>query len=127
MTSTTRIHWIRILIAGFLAEAAVFVVVIPVLLTRGRHPLLYVAPVASFVMCFLFAIWVGRRLESQFVLHGILIGLVSTLIYVGLTRAQPEPAAYLFAHLLKIAGGAVGGLVASRQKAALAGRNVALN
>jgi putative membrane protein (TIGR04086 family) len=112
----TRIHWVRALIGGFLAEAAVFVVVIPVLLTVGQRPLLYVAPVASLVMCFLFAIWVGRRLESRFVLHGILVGIVATLIYVVLTRAKPEPPAYLLAHALKILGGAAGGLVASRQR-----------
>ena len=118
MSNSQKIHWVRILIGGFLAEAAVFVVVIPVLMAAGQHPLLYVAPIASLVMCFLFAIWVGRRIESQFVLHGILVGVVATLIYVALTRAKPEPAAYLLAHVLKILGGAAGGLLVSRQKAA---------
>jgi hypothetical protein len=117
MNSANRMHWIRAVIGGFLAEAAVFVVVIPVLMTAGQHALLYVAPVASLVMCFLLAIWVGRRLESGFVLHGILVGLVATLIYVALTRAPPEPRAYLLAHALKILGGAFGGLVAARRHA----------
>ena len=132
MSNSEKIHWVRVLIGGFLAEAAVFVVVIPVLMTAGQHPLLYVAPIASLVACFLFAIWVGRRVESQFVLHGILVGVVATLIYVALTRAKPEPAAYLLAHGLKILGGAAGGLVASRQraaatKAATTGQNVPTN
>jgi len=117
MNASARIHWIRALIGGFLAEAAVFVVVIPVVMTAGQHPLLYVAPVASLVMCFLFAIWVGRGLESRFVLHGILVGAVATLIYVALTRAQPEPPAYLLAHALKLLGGAAGGFVAGRRRA----------
>ena len=118
MNPSTRIHWVRALIGGFLAEAAVFVIVIPVLMTAGQHPLLYIAPIASLVMCFLFAIWVGRRLESGFVLHGVLVGVVATLIYLALTRAQPEPPAYLLAHALKLLGGAAGGLVASRRRAA---------
>ena len=118
MSRPARIHWVRAAIGGFLAEAAVFVVVIPVLMAAGQHPLLYVAPIASLVMCFLFAIWVGRRIEGQFVLHGILVGVVATLIYVALTRAKPEPAAYLLAHVLKILGGAAGGFRVSRQKAA---------
>jgi hypothetical protein len=68
MSTSSRIHWIRILIGGFLAEVSVFVIVIPIYMLAGQHALLYVAPVASLVMCFVFAIWVGRRLESGFIL-----------------------------------------------------------
>jgi hypothetical protein len=118
MNMSTRIHWIRVLVGGFLAEAAVFVVVIPVFMISGQHALLYAAPLASLVMCFLFALWVGRRLESHFILHGMLVGVVATLLYVGLTLARPEPLAYLVAHALKILGGAAGGLVASRRRRA---------
>ena len=116
--NTPRIHWLRALLGGFLAEAAVFVIVIPILLTAGQAPLLYVAPVASLVMCFLFAIWVGRVVQSHFILHGILVGVVATLIYVALTRAKPEPSAYILAHALKILGGAAGGFVIARKKVA---------
>jgi hypothetical protein len=108
-----RIHWIRVLVGGFLAELGVFAVVLPVLKVSGQHALLYVAPVASLAMCFLLAFVVGRWLESRFVLHGFLIGVVATLIYVALTRAQPEPLACILAHGLKMVGGAIGGFVAS--------------
>ena len=118
MNTPTRIHWIRILVGGFLAEACVFAVVIPVFLISGQHALLYAAPAASLVMCFLFALWVGRRLESRFVLHGLLVGVVAALLYVGLTLARPEPLAYLVAHGLKILGGAAGGAVAGRRRTA---------
>jgi hypothetical protein len=111
-----KIHWVRALIGGFLAEAALFVVVLPVYKGVGQHPLLYVAPAGSLVMCFLFATWVGRRLEGRFVLHGILVGVVATLIYVALTRAQPEPTAYIVAHGLKILGGAAGGCLVARRR-----------
>jgi membrane protease YdiL (CAAX protease family) len=116
MNSSGRIHWVRVLIGGFLAELSVFAVVVPVLLLWGQHPLLYVAPPASLVACFLFALWVARKVDSRFVLHGILVGVVATLIYVGLTRGQPEPWAYILAHALKIMGGAAGGLVAARRQ-----------
>ncbi len=118
MNTPTRIHWIRVLIGGFLAEVSVFAVVIPVFKISGPRALVYAAPSASLVMCFLLALWVGRRLESRFVLHGILVGVVATLLYVALTLARPEPFAYLVAHGLKILGGAGGGLVAGRQRAA---------
>lgn len=108
------------MIGGLLAEVSVFVVVIPVFRIAGQHALLYVAPVASLVMCFLFALWVGRRVESRFILHGLLVGVVATLLYVALTRAQPEPFAYYVAHGLKLLGGAAGGFVASRRQSATA-------
>lgn len=116
MASSSRIHWVRILIGGFLAEVSVIAFVIPVSLLFGKHSLPYSAPVASMVACFLFAIWVARRADSNFVLQGALVGVVATLIYIGLTRGQPEPIAYIVAHALKILGGAVGGLVAARNK-----------
>jgi len=124
MNTFTRIQWTRVLIGGFLAEACVFALVIPVFVISGQHALLYAAPLASVVVCFLFALWVGRRLESLFVLHGILVGIVATLLYVGLTRARPEPFAYLVAHGLKILGGAAGGFVAGRRRLAATARDL---
>jgi predicted small integral membrane protein len=110
-----RVHWIRILIGGFLAEALLILIVIPINMTFGQTPLLYVAPVGSLVTCFPFAMWVGRGVESRFVLHGVLVGVVAMLIYLALTRLQPEPFAYVIAHVLKLLGGAGGGLVAGRR------------
>jgi putative membrane protein (TIGR04086 family) len=115
MTAATRIHWARVAVGGFLAEVAVFVALVPVFLLFGQRALPYAAPVASLVMMFLFAVWVGRRIESRFVLHGVLVGIVATLLYVALTLAQPEPFMYLVAHGLKIVGGAAGGFVAGRR------------
>lgn len=125
MNASKRIHWARVLLGGFLAEASVFALVLPVYLIAGQHALLYAAPAASLAMCFLLALWVGRRLESGFVLHGILIGVVATLLYVGIDRAGPEPFAYLVAHGLKILGGAGGGLLAGRRRAAATTTEVA--
>jgi putative membrane protein (TIGR04086 family) len=118
MDLSTRIHWLRILVGGFLAEACVFAVVIPFFMAHRPQAVLYVAPVASLAMCFLFALWAGRRVESRFVLHGVLVGVVATLLYLGLTLARPEPFAYILAHGLKILGGAAGGMVAGRQSSA---------
>jgi putative membrane protein (TIGR04086 family) len=119
MNSTARIHWVRALIGGFLAEVSVFAVVIPGFKLYGERALPYAALPGSLVACFLFALWVGRRVDSRFVLHGILVGVVATLLYVGLTRGRPEPLAYLIAHALKILGGAAGGLVAGRRRKAM--------
>jgi hypothetical protein len=118
MTTSTRIHWIRVLIGGFLAEASVIAIMIPVSMIVGQHSLAYAAPLASLVMCFLFGFWVGRQLKSRFILHGMMVGVVATLLYVGLTLARPEPFAYLVANGLKVLGGAGGCAFAGLRRAA---------
>ena len=116
MNDFARIHGVRILIGGFLAEASVFAVVVPVFLLFGQRAVPYAALSASLVTCFLFALWVGRRIDSRLVLHGTLVGVVATLLYVGLTLGRPEPPAYLVAHVLKIVGGAAGGFFTERRR-----------
>jgi hypothetical protein len=111
-----KMHWVRILIGGFLAEAGLILLVIPVAIKWGQHPLLYLAPAGSLVLCFLFGFWVGRGLKSRFVVHGLLVGAVAIAIYLALTRLQPEPWAYIVAHGLKLAGGASGGWLAGRNR-----------
>jgi hypothetical protein len=118
MSALAGIHWVRALIGGFLAEVAVFAVVVPISFALGKNSMLYTAPVASLVACFLLALWVARGISSRFVLHGVLVGVVAALLYIALTRAQPEPFAYVVAHVLKILGGAAGGLVAWRRRGA---------
>jgi putative membrane protein (TIGR04086 family) len=109
-------HRARILLGGLLAEVALILAIVPLGLRFGDNFLHYTAPPGSFVMCFLGALWVCRRIESHFILHGTLVGVVAALIYVGLTRAQPEPFAYILAHALKLVGGACGGFVAQRRR-----------
>ncbi|MGA3091934.1 MAG: TIGR04086 family membrane protein [Terriglobales bacterium] len=114
--STTRIHWGRVLIGGLLAEVALILAIVPLGMRLGDNFLHYTAPPGSFVMCFLGALWVCRRIESHFIVHGTLVGVVAALIYVALTRAQSEPLAYILAHVLKLVGGACGGFVAQGRR-----------
>ena len=114
--NTGKIHWGRIVLGGLLAELALFVAIVPIGLRLGDTFLKYVAPPGSFVVCFFGALWVGRRIQSRFVLHGLLVGVIAALFYLALTRFQPEPPAYVIAHVLKLAGGAVGGYLAQRKR-----------
>ena len=57
-----------------------------------------------------------RRIESHFILPGTVVGVVAALIYIALTRGQPEPFAYIVTHALKVVGGACGGSVAQRRR-----------
>jgi len=114
-----QLRWGRVLTAGFLAELLVFAIVFPVRYLFGQQAFLASILIASTAMPFIFALWVGRRLESRFVLHGALVGLVAALIYMGLAWGQQQPLLYKIAHGLKVVGGAAGGIVASRRRQSL--------
>ena len=131
MTANRRIHWGRIVVAGFLAEVAVFAIFFLLLLgatlagvpeiARPLSTLDYIdAMVSSFAMVFLFTLWLGTRIESGFVLHGMLVGLVGILLFgillFAATGSLAQPPLYLVAHFLKILGGIAGGLVAERRR-----------
>jgi len=111
MSNFTRKDWMRILLGGFLAEASIFMIVIPIYLNYGQRTLPYSASVASLAMCFVFGLWVARRAAAQPVLQGALVGLFATVLYAVFTRFQPEPVAYLLAHCLKVLGGAAAGAI----------------
>jgi predicted permease len=131
-----RIHWRLVLVAGLLSELAVFAIFFALLagatlagvpeIARPMSTLDYIdAVVSSFVMVFLFTLWVGKRIDSGFVVHGILIGVVGILLFLALIFALSgsisQPPLYMVAHGLKIVGGIAGGLVAQRRSAARQG------
>jgi hypothetical protein len=62
--------------------------------------------------------WLGRGIASKLVLHGVLVGITGTLMYVGLTRERPGPWQYVLANGLKVVGGAAGGMVLARRRQA---------
>jgi hypothetical protein len=112
------IQWGRILLAAFLMELVLFAIAVPLFLSGAGRVLVYVVPPAALIATFAITVWIGRGIKSNFVLHGVLIGVVGTLMYIGLTRAQPEPWQYWVAHALKVAGGAAGGMVLARRHTA---------
>jgi hypothetical protein len=116
MVNSAQIHWGRVALGGFFAELAVFTIVFPVRSLFGQSAFLASILIASVVMPFLLALWVARRIESLFALHGALVGLVAALIYLLLAWGQPQPPLYKIAHGLKVVGGALGGFLASRRK-----------
>jgi hypothetical protein len=110
------IQWGRVVLAAFLMEVVLFAIAIPLFLSGLGRTLVYVVPPAALIATFAVTVWLGSRIKSHFVLHGVLIGLVGTLMYVALTRAQPEPWQYWVAHALKVIGGAAAGMVLARRE-----------
>ena len=104
------IQWGPILLSAFLMELVLFAIAVPLNLSGRARVNLYVIPPAALIATFAITVWLGGRIRSKFVLHGALVGVVGTLIYVALTRAQPEPWQHLVANALKVVGGAAAGL-----------------
>jgi hypothetical protein len=129
--ATGRIQWKRIVLAGLLAEVTVFAIFFLLLLAatlagvpgiaRPMGTLDYIdAMVSSFAAVFLFTVWVGRRIESAFVTHGVLVGafgiLLFSIMWRTTTGSLAQPPLYVVAHLLKLLGGIAGGLVAQKRQ-----------
>ena len=112
-----NIRWGWIAFGGFLAEDAVFVIVVPLSLL-GEDSALYSAPPASFVATLAFGLWVARRARRLQVLHGALVGVVAMVIFLAMTLDQTQPFAYIVAHVLKVLGGAAGGFLALKRPSA---------
>src|SRR5260370_41423759 len=105
------IQWGRVLLAAFLMELVLFAIAVPLYLRGAKRVNFYVVPPVALISTFAITMWLGRRITSKFVLHGVLIGAVGALMYVGLPRARPEPRQNWLAQPLKGGGGAAGGRV----------------
>jgi putative membrane protein (TIGR04086 family) len=120
-----KINWGRVLNAGLIAEILLLLLYQFVIQVYGRGTAATVVVIGG---CFLFmlvgALWVGRKIESRFVLHGFLVGVVAIVYYV--IRSLPDalsgqyPMNYwlaaLYGHTPKLLGGIVGGYLAGRGK-----------
>ena len=106
-----HLHWGRAIAGGICAEVAVFAIVFPVLHFWGQTAFLVSILAASAILPFLAALWVARRVESHFALHGLMVGIVAALVYVIVAWGHPEPFLYKVAHGLKLLGGLLGGIV----------------
>ena len=120
-----KINWGRVLNAGLIAEILLLLIfqLIVQLYGSGTASNLVVL-VGCFVFMLVGALWVGRKIESRFVLHGFLVGVVAVVYYV--IRSLPDvisgeyPMNYWEAavggHTPKLLGGIVGGFIAGKLK-----------
>ena len=118
----TRIRWGRVIFAAVAAEVLVILALLAVsavFKVPGEVAGYYVAPPASALATFLMVLWVARKLESRFILHGVLVGLVGVVLTGGfIFGAKPEDRLmYLVSFVLRIVGGYLGGLVAQKPAA----------
>ncbi len=121
------IRWARVVLAAFLLEVVLFVVLVPIGQVFGNTVFLIAVPIGCIVFGFLFGMWVVRPLRSGFLLHGSLVGILATILYLGLCAMGPGgiPAAaavygtvfFLVLNAVKI-GACVAGSIAKGRGAA---------
>mgnify|MGYP001552660548 CR=1 FL=1 len=122
-----NIRWLRIILAGVIAEIVPIVILVIVVATMGpgepeadqefaKRFGMYIGPIAGAVAAFVFAIWVARPLSDKLVLHGFLLGAFIALLDAALLVAGSSEFQWIivFSGLGRIVAGTLGGFVATR-------------
>jgi hypothetical protein len=93
-----KLHWGRVLGGAFLLELVLFAVLIPIGLTFGMpgapgatdFTVFFVAvPVGCLVAGYAISAWLLRGTLTRRTLHGALLGLTATLLYLVICAVQP--------------------------------------
>lgn len=128
----TGIRWVRVIAAGVLTEVCVIAIMVAVMTTHnlmargetlaeqtafaGRAGSL-IGPAGGALLAFLFALWACRRLKSDFILNGLLVGLVAAIVHIAmfLSSGMGFQLIYVIADALKIVAGVAGGYAAQKK------------
>jgi hypothetical protein len=125
--SSTRLRWGRIVVGAFLLEIVLIAVLIPPMQIFGLEKVIPFVSPAVFIFGFVVAWWMLRRVSHRPVMHGTMIGIVATAIYLLLALANPDgissiitaygPITFIMGNGLRILGCAAGGYVVGRRGA----------
>lgn len=119
-----KINWGRVVNAGLVLEILFIGLYQIFAALHGEADLanyIFVV-VGSFVLMLVGALWVARKIESRFILHGLLVGVVAVVYYV--IRSLPDALSgqyqnyllwFFVGHTPKLLGGIVGGFLAGRK------------
>jgi hypothetical protein len=124
-----NIRWIRVVLGALLLEGVLVVTLVPLSFVN-RTLFLTAVPIGVFVFGYLVSWWILRKVPSARILHGALIGIVATAMYLGLVVPQPGGLAaavstygaplFWFSQAMRIAGCVAGALRNPRPVAASA-------
>jgi hypothetical protein len=124
-----QVRWLRVVVAAFLVEVGLAAIGLPLVPLLGEARVFnVVVPILCVVVPFV-VVWLAtRRLPAARFLHGVLIGIVATLIYfvlvLGTASIAEAAASYggmaMFAgvNALRILSAAAGGWFADRRAVA---------
>jgi hypothetical protein len=124
----SNVRWWRVVIAAVLVEIGLIVTTLPLVPLLGDQVFFVAVPIACAVVPFIVAWLATRKLTHAHALHGLLIGIVATLIYFALVvggSSIAEAAAtyglglFVVVNLLRVASAVAGGYVAGRRLVAV--------
>lgn len=109
------IKWLRILIAGVVAELALMLLVPLNFVPNGALILQIIVIPACLIATFIAGWWAARKATRLHLVNGLLAGLLAMLIYLALTWTQELPLTFHIGSAAKLVGGAAGGWWAGRK------------
>jgi hypothetical protein len=124
-----QIRWLRVVIAALLVEVGLVVTTVPFVPLVGDQLFFVAVPIACLVVPFVVVLFATRKLANAHVVHGLLIGVVATLMYFALvigTASIAEAAAtygtplFVIVNALRVLSAVAGGYFASRRGPAAA-------
>jgi cell division protein FtsW (lipid II flippase) len=137
-TALPQVHkagilWKRVIVAAIGSEFAVIIVISLIMVTHmvltpgqtkeeysefGQNAGYYAAAPAATLAVFLMAFWAIRKLDSDFIINGLLVGTIATLLTLGfIVSARPgDRWMYIASFVLRIAAGYAAGMVVQRMK-----------
>jgi hypothetical protein len=84
------LRWGWIIGGAFILEITLIILFIPMLQFMDVSQIAPYAGIATFGLGFIVSWWVVRKVPGRRILHGTLIGVLATIIYVGLCMANPD-------------------------------------
>ena len=90
MQDSSELRWGWIIGGAVILEVALILLFIPILRFMDISQIAPYAGIATFGLGFLVAWWVVRKVPGRRLLHGVLIGILATIIYVGLCMTNPD-------------------------------------
>ena len=128
-----HINWLRVLGGGFLIEVVLFVVLLGGFAAAGIDLAAGISTLSAIVIgagcfaaAFVVAAWLTRGIDGHRTLNGFLMGVVATLLYVGIVAASGMaaalaaygPATFVIVNGVRVVGALLGGMVSERRVSA---------
>jgi len=119
-----EVRWLRVVVAAFLIEVGLAVTGIPAVLLLGPSAYVTVVPILCVVVPFV-VVWLAtRKVPGARLVHGLLIGIVATIMYFALVigassiaeavTSYGSTAMLAVVNVLRVVGAAAGGYAAAR-------------
>jgi hypothetical protein len=90
MQDSSKLRWGWVVAGAVILEVALIILFIPILRFVEISRIAPFAGIGTFGLGFLVSRWVVRKVPGRRLLHGVLIGILATIIYVGLCMTNPD-------------------------------------